>query len=152
MNGLSCPLTISGGRFRRYADEKSSIDAGIELLVTTPVSAFCCDPDFGFVLNNLRFEVVNEAEGVISNSDPSSKFSGLEGEIYDRKISGTSKSLNTFAEYLKQAINKYEKRLTNVRVSMTYIRLERKVAVVVKGVLASRDTSYEYSTTITLWN
>ena len=152
MNGLSYPLSVKHGSFLRYADEKSSLDASLELLVSTPVSAFHCDPGYGFVLNNLRFEVVNEAEGVIADFSPESNSSALAGEIYDRKISGTSKSINTFAEYLKEAIEKYERRIENVKVSMTYLRAERKVAIVVKGTLAGRDVPYEYSTAINLWN
>ena len=152
MNGLSYPLSVTRGRFLRYPGEKSSIDASLELLISTPLSAFSCDPDYGFVLNNLKFEVVNEAEGVIANFSPESNYSGLTGEIYDRKISGTSKSLNTFAEYLKKSVEKYEKRISNVRVSMTYIRAERKVAIVVKGTLAGSEEPYEYTTAVSLWN
>ena len=73
-------------------------------------------------------------------------------DIYEKKISGSSKNLNTFAAELKEAIIKYEKRLQDVSVSISYIREERLLYVVVKGVLSSTKERYRYLTTIKIWN
>jgi hypothetical protein len=63
------PLQIKSGALATYIDVKDSIDAYIELLLTTPVGSCISDPDFGFILNNLRFEIFNENEGVVLNSE-----------------------------------------------------------------------------------
>ena len=72
--------------------------------------------------------------------------------IYDKKISGSSKSINTFAAELKLAIEEYEKRLENIAVSMTYIREERQIYITVKGVLAETKEDYVYNQIIKVWN
>ena len=76
---------------------------------------------------------------------------GLQG-IYDKKISGSSKSINTFASELKDAVIKYEHRLEEVSVSMTYIREERQIYITVKGVIVSTKENYVYKQTIRVWN
>ena len=73
-------------------------------------------------------------------------------ELYEKKISGSSKNLNTFAAELKESIRKYEKRLQNPTVSMTYIREERLIYVTVKGIIAVSGEKYQYTTTIRIWN
>jgi predicted component of type VI protein secretion system len=72
--------------------------------------------------------------------------------IYDKKISGSSKSINTFASELKDAVIKYEHRLEEVSVSMTYIREERQIYITVKGVIVSTKENYVYKQTIKVWN
>jgi predicted component of type VI protein secretion system len=75
-----------------------------------------------------------------------------DSSLYELKISGSSKNLNTFASELKDAITKYEKRLTDVAVSMTYIREERRIYISVKGVIPSTMERYQFTTTINIWN
>ena len=72
--------------------------------------------------------------------------------IYDKKISGSSKSINTFAAELKAAIEKYETRLENIAVAMTYIREERQIYITVKGIIADTKEEYIYNQTIRVWN
>ncbi len=52
----------------------------------------------------------NENEGVVYDSGDTDSMSNIQN-IYDKKISGSSKSINTFAAELKTAIEKYETRL-----------------------------------------
>jgi predicted component of type VI protein secretion system len=77
--------------------------------------------------------------------------SHLQG-VYDKKISGSSRSINTFAAELKAAIVQYEQRLDKVSVSMTYIREERKIYITVKGTIVSTGEDYTYNQTIRVWN
>lgn len=151
MKNISIPLRIAGSGLARTEDPKQSIDNAIGLLMGTPCYSAAADPGYGFIFNNLRFEIFDEKEGVIYNSSGSRRLmEGREG-LYDKKISGSSNNLNTFASELKETIETYEKRLTNVTVSMTYIREERKIYVTVKGVIEETGKKYQYSSIINVW-
>lgn len=151
MNNVAIPLQISKGRLARAKGSKAAIDAALNLLMTTPCGSCVADPRYGFIFNNLRFEILNENEGVVYNSREKAAYDGLRAALYDKKISGSSNNLNTFAAELKQTIETYETRLKNVSVSMTYIREERKIYIVVKGVIAESGENYQYMTTINVW-
>ena len=130
---------------------KKAIDSAMSLLMTTPCFSSAADPGYGFIFNNLRFEIVNENEGVVYNS--SRKEGALEAmaRLYGKKISGTSTNVNTFAAELKRTIETYEPRLKDVSVSMTYIREERKIYITVKGVIVETEGKYQYTTVINVW-
>ena len=68
------------------------------------------------------------------------------------KMSGSSKNINTFASELKEAIAKYEPRLSDVSTTMTYVREEKKIYVAVKGVIVETGKDYQYQTIIRIWN
>ena len=93
----------------------------------------------------------NENEGVVYDSGDTDSMDGLQG-IYDKKISGSSKSINTFASELKESVAKYERRLEDVTVSMTYIREERQIYITVKGVISSTKENYVYKQIFRIWN
>ena len=140
------PLGVQKGRLWKAQDMKTSIDSYIELLMTTPEGGCVSDPEFGFIFNNLRFEIFDENEGVVLNSD-------LEhSAIYEKKISGSSRNINTFAVELKRLIEKYEKRLSDVLVTMSYIREHRKIYITVRGTILETQTEYQYQTRLDVWN
>lgn len=140
------PLGVQKGRLWKTQDVKTSIDSYIELLMTTPEGGCVSDPEFGFIFNNLRFEIFDENEGVVLNSD-------LEhSAIYEKKISGSSRNINTFAVELKRLIEKYEKRLSDVLVTMSYIREHRKIYITVRGTIIETKAEYKYQTTLNVWN
>ena len=152
MRSILIPLQISKRGLGETSNPKDAIDQLLKLLMGTPCYSSVADPQFGFVFNNMRFEIFNENEGVIYNSSESPYiFEGQEG-LYNKKITGSSKNLNTFAAELKNTIGRYEKRLANVSVSMTYIREERKIYVTVKGTIRETGADYLYTTTINVWN
>lgn len=140
------PLQIKTGVLATYTDVKESIDAYMELLLTTPVGSCVSDPNFGFILNNLRFEIFNESEGVVLNAEEE------RSELYDKKVSGSSRNINTFAIELKQLIEHYEPRLEDVLVTMSYVREHRKIYITIKGVITETQTNYQYQTSIRIWN
>jgi hypothetical protein len=148
---ISIPLQLTGKGLQREERLKRSIDANIYLIITTERFSTPADPQFGFVFNNLRFEIFNENEGVIFDSGDTDTMNLAQG-LYDKKISGSSKSINTFAAELKTAIMKYERRLDDISVSMTYIREERQIYITVKGVVASSKEDYVYNQVIKIWN
>ena len=151
MTSISIPLSLTAKGLQREDDQKTAIDAAIGLIISTERFSTPADPQFGFVFNNLRFEMFNENEGVIFDSGDTNTMNYVQG-IYDKKISGSSKSINTFAAELKVAIMKYEKRLDDIAVSMTYIREERQIYITVKGRIASSGEDYTYNRTIRVWN
>jgi hypothetical protein len=153
MNHFTLPLQIKKGSIERSEDLKRSIDTFLSVLITTPCNSSIADRRFGFIFNNLRFEIFNEREGVVYDSttddDTPEKAKDI---LYDLKISGSSKNLNTFASELKEAITYYEHRLSDVSVAMTYVREERRIYISVKAIIASTEEKYKYTTTINVWN
>lgn len=143
------PLQVRDGKLVQASDVKAAVDAFIELLLTTPCGSCMSDPQFGFIFNNLKFEIFNENEGVIYDSEEKN---GATSDLYSKKVSGTSKSINTFAIELKRAIEQYEKRLSDVSVSMAYVKKLKKIQVDVEGTLGEMNEAYRYTTSIDLWN
>lgn len=151
MRSISIPLQIIKGGLAKTEDTKKAIDSALELLMTTPNFGSAADPLYGFVLNNLRFEIFNEHEGVVYNSAGADRRLSGRDDLYGRRISGASSNLDTFAASFKETIEMYERRLGNVSVSMTYIREDRKIYVSVKGVIVETETPYQYSSIINVW-
>jgi len=150
MTSIAIPLELTAKGLLREEREKRAIDEAINLIITTERFSTPADPQYGFVFNNLRFEIFNENEGVVYDSGDTKTMNYLQG-IYDKKISGSSKSINTFAAELKAAITKYEPRLKDISVSMTYIREERQIYITVKGTTVDSREEYAYNQTIRVW-
>ena len=151
MTSISLPLRVTPKGLAREEKLKKSIDDVIDLILSTARYSTPSDAQFGFVFNNLRFEMFNENEGVVFDSGDTQSMDGIQG-VYDKKISGSSKSINTFASELKEAVVKYEPRLEDVTASMTYIREERQIYMTIKGVIASTKQSYVYKQIFKVWN
>lgn len=151
MNSIAIPIRIAKGGLARTENVKEAIDNSLGLLTATPCHSSPADPDYGFIFNNLRFEILNEDEGVVFDSAPGRERLENSRGLYEKKVSGSSKNLNTFASALKEAIERYETRLENVSVSMTYVREERKIYVSVKGNVREDGTPYLYTSVIHVW-
>lgn len=149
MMNILLPLQVSEGKLVRASQTKMAVNTFLELLLTTPCHSCVADPQFGFIFNNLKFEIFNEKEGVIYNSSHNENDAS---EIYDKKVSGTSQSINTFAIDLKKTIEQYEKRLSNVSVTMVYLKNMKKINITVDGLLAETNEAYQYTTSINIWN
>ena len=141
------PLKVNRGALEAYTRIEDSIDANIKLLLTTPLGSCVSDPNYSFILNNLRFEIFNENEGVVLNSIEDDN-----SELYEKKISGSSRNINTFAIELKQLIEHYEPRIEDVLVTMSYVREHRKIYITVKGQISETEEPYQYQTNIRVWN
>ena len=137
------PLIVNRGTLATFIKVEDSIDAHIKLLLTTPLGSCVSDPNFGFILNNLRFEIFNENEGVVLNSVEDDN-----SDLYEKKISGSSRNINTFAIELKQLIEHYEPRIEDVLVTMSYVREHRKIYITVKGQISETEEPYQYQTNI----
>lgn len=135
MSYLSLPISIKRSNVASTDSPEEAITAYLSLLVSTPRYLTAADPHFGFVFNNLKFENVNEKEGV----------------VYDKKLSGSSKNINTYAAELQQVISNYEHRLQDVKVSMTYVREEKKIYTTVNATVVPTGKPYTFTTTIKVW-
>ena len=136
MSSIAIPIDIRQGALVRTDALADAITSYLSLLVGTTRYLTAADPQFGFGFNNLRFENVNENEGV----------------VYNKKLSGSSKNLNTFAAELQQTITRYESRLKDVKVSMTYVREEKQIYTTVDAVITENEQPYQYNTTIKVWH
>lgn len=147
---LSIPLEVKKKGFAREKSLKKSLDESLYMLLTTPRYNSLSDPEYGFVFNNMRFEIFDEHEGVIYNSGDTIYDRGIK-DIYNKKISGSSKNMNTFAAELKEVVKNYEKRLNDIAVTMTYIREERMIYVTVKGIIVQTKEEYVFTSTLRVW-
>jgi len=152
MGYLSLPLRIENGRVAGAKSTKQAIDDTLSMLMTTPLYSNPADPGFGFVLMNLRFEQIDEKEGIVYDSAHDGISPVLDDEIYTKKISGNSRNLNTFASELKESIIRSEKRIKNVKVTMTYLREERAIVVVVTGTIRETGEDYQFQKRVEIWN
>ena len=150
MENMVSPLKIALGGIARTNSVKESIDAFLEILLTSACGDCCIDPEFGFIFNNMRFEIFNEREGTIFNSSPTE--GEVNNEIYNKKVSGNSKNINTFATDLKEVVMKYEQRLTDVVATMSYVRDERNIYITVTGIIADTQEKYKFDTTLKIWS
>lgn len=143
---IRLPLQISGGQLITEEKMKESINRHIETLLRTAHGTVVCDPEYGFELSALKFENFNETEGTVFTTDrhPSS--------IYRKKISGSSKNLMTFAAEFNEVLRKYEQRLTDTSVVMSYIREERKIQLIIRGQVKDYEIPYQYKTNIVVWS
>lgn len=149
---IRIPLQVASRRLQKEESLVEAVNGFLSLLLTTPCGSCVSDPDFGFVFNNLRFEIFNESEGVVYDSTDAAHDNNNPDDLYVKKISGSSKNLNTFAAEFKRVIETYERRLTNVAVSMTYIREAKNIYVTVRGFLPEIEKDYQYTTYIKIWN
>ncbi len=147
---LSIPLQVKKKGFAREKSLKKSLDESLYMLLTTPRYNNMSDPEYGFIFNNMRFEIFDEHEGVIYNSGDTIYDRGIK-DVYNKKISGSSKNMNTFASELKEVVKNYEKRLSDVAVTMTYIREERLIYVTIKGVIIQTKEDYVFTSTLRVW-
>lgn len=152
MINIETPLHVSDGKIKTTDKMVKSIDAFLSLLIMTPQSESIANRQFGFLFNNLRFEIFNENEGIVCNSSKDESQEQFSTNVYNKKISGSSKSLNTFAAELKKVIERYEKRLYDVSVTISYIRDERMIYITVKGLIVRTNEKYRYLTTLKVWN
>jgi len=151
MTNIRIPLELTPQGLERQDDVKKSIDAMLSLIITTPQFSTPSDPDFGFILNNMRFEIFDEREGVVYDSGDTGEGVSVPG-LYNKKVSGSSKNLNTFAAELRKSIMTYETRLSELSVNMTYIVEDRSIYISVVGIITETETPYRYSHVMRVWH
>ena len=150
---IGIPLAIQQGTLHKEESVKEAIDSFLDMLLRTPHNSAAADSNFGFVFNNLRFEIFDEYEGVVFDSLEDSVHNGSDpNDIYNKKVAGSSKNINTFASELRTVIMKYEPRLTDISVLMNYIQKTHIIDVTITGVIIDTKQEYSYTTSIKIWN
>lgn len=150
MKFFTTPLQLTDGKLMRASALKESIDTSLTLLLNTPLGSYVCDPNYGFAFTGLRFENFDENSGTVFT--PANMERGEDRSVYEKKISGSSKNLQTFAADLNSAVKKYEPRLKDTTCVMTYIRDSRQIVITVRGTIVMTDAPYLYKRIIKVWN
>ena len=145
MTHLLTPLSVKKGTLKHTDDIKEAGNVSIEVLLNTPLGCIPSDPEYGFVFTGLKFEIFEESNGTIHTE------SSDNSPIYKKKISGSSKNIQTFASELNEAIRQYEPRLRDTATVMTYIREKKEILVAVRGIILTNLEPYEYRTSIKVW-
>lgn len=151
---IYAPLQITKKGIRTEEKLEHSISKTIDMLLQTPCNSSPVDPQFGFAFNNMRFETIDESDGTITNPPDTDEWKNWKNnrkELYNLKVSGNSKNINTFAAILQEAIKKYEPRLTAVDTLLSYVREKKKIDVTVKGTIIETGKPYQYKTIINIW-
>ena len=92
MTSISLPLQVGSRGLTREEKLKKSLDASISLILSTPLFSTPADPQFGFVFNNLRFEMFNENEGVVFDSGDTDTMNNLQGLYVKSRRSSSRKA------------------------------------------------------------
>ena len=119
MSGLKVPFKLSCSNVYEENVSKnieSSIKGFLTLLMDSANGSFKPDYDFGFTLKNTRFEN--------SSTDDS---------INKKKLAGISSNINAYAYELKEAIRKYEPRLLDPLVEMTFTKRYHLIVLKISG-------------------
>lgn len=134
---------------------KKSIDAFLELLISSGKDSFKADDDFGFSLEDFRFEIYSPETGVFHDNKKKKRkdlISSIEDPIHSYKLSGSSVNADTFAQRLRDTIVQYEQRLLNVEVGMEFIMRGTMLLVSVTGIIDDGyETPYTYYNKIKIW-
>lgn len=134
---------------------KTSIDAFLDLLISSNRDCFKADDDFGFSLEDFRFEIYNPDVGLFHGSNSRERrdiLKSIEDPMNNCKIVGSSVNSGTFASDLRKTIVQYEKRLLNVEVSMDFMARGSILLISVNGIIDDGyDTPYTYLTKIRIW-
>ena len=142
---ITLPLEIKNGALVREEKMKGSLNRHIDTLLRTAKGDVICDPEYGFILTTLKFENFNENEGTVLD------YLNTGYDVYEKKISGTSNNLQTFAAEFNKVLQKYEPRLKDTSVVMTYIRENREIRINIHGTVATLNIPYLYQTVIKVW-
>ena len=134
---------------------KKSIDAFLELLITSGKDSFKADEDFGFALEDFRFEIFSPETGMFHNAPKKQKkdlIGSIEDPMHDCKLRGSSVNTGNFASQLKDSIRMSEQRLKNVEVAMDFMANGTILLVSVNGIMDDGyDTPYTYYNKIKIW-
>ena len=138
---------------------KASIDAFLKLLISSNKYDSIADEEFGFCLEDFRYEGFSSEEArflerapVQIDASENTMLSSIKDPLYAKKLIGNSKNADTFARELKLCIDRYEKRLKDVAVTMDFQKNARIIHVIVTGVINNAsNTNYFNEFNIEVW-
>lgn len=131
---------------------KSSIDTFLKFLISSNKYDSIADEDFGFCLEDFRYEGFSSDRGVFldrknftTDSSENTLLRDIRDPLYNKKLIGNSKRSDTFARELKVCIERYEKRLKDVGVNMDFQKNGRLIHVIVTGVIDNASNTLYYN-------
>lgn len=139
---IAIPLDIVNGKLTETTDEKKSIEQFLSLLVSSYQGSFLADEDFGFTLMNHRFENLDAMN---------TKTMGDDGK--NKNIYGKSNNVEYYAYDLKQSIEKYERRLSDVTVEIK-AKETFKAVININGKYTDKNGSVKnltYNIDVNIW-
>lgn len=138
---------------------KASIDAFLKFLISSNKYDSIADQDFGFCLEDFRYEGFSSEQGKFLNRPPAvrdknenAELREIRNPLYAKRLVGNSRSNDTFARELKTCIERYEKRLKEVSVTMDFQKNGRLIHVIVTGKLNNvTNAAYYNEFNIEVW-
>jgi len=138
---------------------KASIDAFLRLLISSSKYDSIADEEFGFCLEDFRYEGFSSEMGMflerghlVNDNDENTMLGEIHDPLYKKRLIGNSKRPDTFARELKTCIERYEKRLKDVNVTMDFQKNGRLIHVIVTGVINNDlNTLYYNEFNIEVW-
>lgn len=138
---------------------KASIDAFLKFLISSNKYDSIADENFGFCLEDFRYEGFSPESGqflerrqVSKDKSENNMLNEIRNPLYGKRLIGNSKRPDTFARELKDCIERYEKRLKNVSVNMDFQKNGRLIHIIVTGVIDNVAlTQYYNEFNIEVW-
>ena len=131
---------------------KASIDAFLRLLIASNKYDSIADQDFGFCLEDFRFESFSSERGeflqrksVLRDKSENTELAEISSPLYSKRLVGTSKNSDTFARELKKSIECYERRLREVQVNTDFQKNGRILHIIVTGKTADGTNTLYYN-------
>ncbi len=130
---------------------KRSIDAFIQLLISSNKYDSIADEDFGFCLEDFRFEIFDLGKSKFHENFPvrdmteNTELRAVRDTLYTKHLTGSSKNAETFARELKNAIERYERRLKEVAVTMDFQQYGRIIHIIVTGKVNNPSNAIYYN-------
>ena len=141
------------------SEMKASIDAFLRLLISSNKYDSIADEEFGFCLEDFRFEgfSVERAEflqrkSVVLDKSENTELAEIRSSLYSKRLIGSSKNADTFARELKKSIERYERRLRDVQVSMDFQKNGNLIHIIVTGKINNiANTIYYNEFNVDVW-
>lgn len=138
---------------------KESIDAFLRFLISSNKYDSIADEELGFCLEDFRYEGFSSETGqflerpqVSKDRTENTMLNEIRDPLYAKRLIGNSKRPDTFSRELKLCIERYERRLKDVAVTMDFQKNGRLIHVIVTGVIDNAaNTLYYNEFNIEVW-
>ena len=131
---------------------KRSIDTFLKLLISSNKFDSIADEQFGFCLEDFRYEAFSsdkakflERQAISKDLDENMELMDVKSPLYAKKLIGNSKNADTFARELRNSIERYEKRLKEVAVNMNFQKNGRIIHIIVTGRINNQTNALYYN-------
>lgn len=137
---------------------KDSIDKFLKLLISSNKYDSIADQDFGFCLEDFRYEAFSPDNARFIPRSPiidhteNVELKDIRNPLYSKNIIGDSKRADTFARELKLSIERYERRLKDVSITMSFQRNARIIHIIITGKINNElNTPYYNEFNVEVW-